>query len=92
MSSPIPIEQAIVLAAIGFIIGSAFRLSRFFAGAAAVSAVAYLGLSVRRLGFVRLLQRGVEMLDLLYARPGMTGGFILGLVLSAAWSKPESRD
>jgi hypothetical protein len=32
------------------------------------------------------------MLDLLYAHPGMTGGFVLGLVLSAAWSKPESRD
>jgi cytochrome c biogenesis protein CcdA len=91
MSSPIPIEQAVILAAIGFVIGSAFRLSRFFAGAAAVSAVAYLGLSVRRLGFERLLQRGVEVLDILYAHPGMTGGFVLGLLFSAVWSRPGSR-
>jgi hypothetical protein len=91
MSSPIPIEQAIVLVAIGFIIGSAFRLSRLFAGAASVSAVAYLGLYVHRLGFERLLQRGAEMLDLLCAHPAMTGGFVVGLVLSAAWSQPASR-
>lgn len=91
MSSPIPIEQAIVLVAIGFLIGSALRLSRLFAGAASVVAVAYLALYVHRLGFERLLQRGVEMLDLLYAHPGMTGGFVVGLVLSSAWSKPEPR-
>jgi cytochrome c biogenesis protein CcdA len=92
MPDPISIKQAIVLTALGFIVGSAFRLSRLFASVAAVAGVAYIGLSVRRLGFERLLQRGVEMLDLLYAHPGMTGGFVLGLVLSAAWSKPESRD
>jgi len=92
MSDLIPIEQTIVLAAIGFIVGSAFRLSRFFAGAAAVSAVAYLGLYVHRFGFERLLQRGVEVLDILYAHPAMTGGFVLGLVVSAAWSQSDSRD
>ncbi len=92
MPDPIPIKQAIVLAALGFIVGSAFRLSRVFAGMAAVAGVAYIGLYVRRFGFERLLQRGVEVLDIFYAHPAMTGGFVLGLVVSAAWSQSDSRD
>jgi len=91
MPDPIPIKQAIVLTALGFIVGSAFRLSRIFAGVTAVAGVAYLGL-VRQLGFERLLQRGVEVLDILYAHPAMTGGFVLGLLVSAAWSQSDSRD
>lgn len=92
MPDPIPIKQAIVLTALGFIVGSAFRLSRIFAGVTAVAGVAYLGLYVRQLGFERLLQRGVEVLDILYAHPAMTGGFVLGLLVSAAWSQSDSRD
>jgi len=92
MLTPIHIKQAVVLAAVGFIVGSAFRLSRLFAGAAAVSGTLYLGFFVQRRGLGRLVGWGLEALDMLRAHPIMTGGFVLGLMLSATWSQSNSRD